>query len=175
MFIPDLTQFPACHPPSPYDQPVYCERNGIWGVVQLPQNAILYAVGWLDNHIPVTGIIPDECIIALLRASIQNAIIHEGMLGWYDCKLCSSDEQLYPNGKIGPIIHWQGQSHRIYGQGHHIVRLENVFYVCPALILHYILDHHYKPPEEFLKALIHGLILTYDDLYWKTENPLGKT
>ena len=38
--------------------------------------------------------------------------------------------------------------------------------MCPALILHYILDHGYRPPEEFLRALLQGAFLIGDDLVW---------
>jgi hypothetical protein len=36
--------------------------------------------------------------------------------------------------------------------------------MCPALILHYILDHEYKPPEEFIQAVEQGRFLRPDDL-----------
>jgi hypothetical protein len=166
MFIPDLTQFPVDHPPSPYNHPVIHRRDGVWGIVQLPPNTHLYAVGWLDNCVPVTGQIPDECITALFIANVHNTIISDGTLGWHDCELCS---------KNGPVIHWQDQQHPLRGQGHHLVRIENSVYMCPELILHYILDHNYKPPDEFLKALIHGSFLTYDDLIWLAEDPWRQT
>ena len=37
-------------------------------------------------------------------------------------------------------------------------------YMAPSLLLHYILDHDYRPPTEFLKALSKGRFLTEDDL-----------
>ncbi len=36
--------------------------------------------------------------------------------------------------------------------------------MAPALVLHYILDHHYRPPDEFAEAVIIGSFLTSEDL-----------
>jgi hypothetical protein len=36
--------------------------------------------------------------------------------------------------------------------------------MAPALILHYILDHHYRPPDEFIEAVIVGSFLTSAEL-----------
>jgi hypothetical protein len=42
------------------------------------------------------------------------------------------------------------------------VEHEGRVYVCPALILHYILDHSYRPPDEFVQAVTQGRFLTRD-------------
>ena len=36
--------------------------------------------------------------------------------------------------------------------------------MCPVLILHYILDHKYQPPSEFVRTVTEGGFLTTDDL-----------
>jgi hypothetical protein len=36
--------------------------------------------------------------------------------------------------------------------------------MAPALLPHYILDHGYRPPDEFLDAVAKGRILTEEDL-----------
>jgi hypothetical protein len=36
--------------------------------------------------------------------------------------------------------------------------------MAPVLILHYILDHGYKPPDDFIEAVIAGKCLSMDDL-----------
>ena len=33
---------------------------------------------------------------------------------------------------------------------------EGVTYAAPNLIYHYIVDHHYLPPEEFIRAVLEG-------------------
>jgi hypothetical protein len=41
--------------------------------------------------------------------------------------------------------------------------------MAPVLILHYIVDHGYNPPEEFIDAVQNGQILTTGDLIWVEE------
>jgi hypothetical protein len=36
--------------------------------------------------------------------------------------------------------------------------------MAPALLPHYIIDHHYHPPQIFIDAVINGKFLTTDDL-----------
>jgi len=45
--------------------------------------------------------------------------------------------------------------------------------MCPALILHYILDHHYKPPQVFIQAVIQGVFLEESDLIFVEVENLG--
>jgi hypothetical protein len=39
-------------------------------------------------------------------------------------------------------------------------------YISPVLILHYILDHGYRPPDEFIEAVGQGEFLRPSDLVW---------
>ena len=166
MFIPDLTRFSADHPPSPYNFPLPCKRNDRWGVGQLPPGAVLCAVGWLGASVPATGQTPDPCIDTLFNAYGRHATFTDGTAGWHDCEMCSAPEAWYPDGQVGPIIQWRKQPLRLYGHGHHLIRFQDTVYMCPALILHYILDHDYRPPDEFLQALPQAVFLTHDDLVW---------
>ena len=36
--------------------------------------------------------------------------------------------------------------------------------MCPVLIVHYVIDHRYRPPDEFVKAVVEGKFLTSADL-----------
>jgi hypothetical protein len=45
-----------------------------------------------------------------------------------------------------------------------VVQLEQVVYMAPELLLHYILGHEYSPPEEFLEAVANGRFLSEADL-----------
>lgn len=170
MYIPDLTCLPATHPPSPYDFPLPLMRDGKWGIGLLPSGVELYAVGWLGNNVPHIGHVSDKCISALFNAYVNKAIFSDDMQGWHNCQLCSTTEEWYPDGKIGPIVHWQGQSLRLFGHGHYLVRYGKSVYIAPALILHYVLNHSYQPPDEFVQAVSQGDFLTYDDLIWKENH-----
>jgi hypothetical protein len=109
--------------------------------------------------VPTTGPTLDECIDGLFDVYNRRLVFPDGSLGWHDCELCTTETQWYPGGQIGPVIRWKGQELRVCGHRHHLEH-EGRVYVCPALILHYILDHGYRPPEEFVRAVIEGRFRT---------------
>jgi hypothetical protein len=121
-----------------------------------------YPVGWLGSSVPTSGPTPDECVERLFDAYAGGLRIPDGSLGWHNCEICTTGAEWYPGGQIGPVIRWRGQELRLYGHGHHLVQHEGRVYVCPALILHYILDHGYRPPDEFVRAVTQGRFLTRD-------------
>ena len=47
--------------------------------------------------------------------------------------------------------------------------------MAPALLLHYILGHQYRPPDEFLEAVTQGRFLSENDLLvnWRAPGELG--
>jgi len=163
MFIPDLQEFPSAHPPTPYGFPLPILRGGEFGSGVLPAGTVLRAVGWLGDRVPSSGDTPDECIDGLVVAYETQRVLSDGTRGWHDCEICKTDRQHYPGGMIGPVIHWRGRDLRLYGHGHYLIRIRNVVYMAPALLLHYILDHHYRPPDEFVEAVIVGEYLTPED------------
>jgi len=90
----------------------------------------------------------------LMLAYESERIISDASRGWHDCEICTTREQRYPGGMAGPVVRWRGRDLRLYGHGHYLVRNENVVYIAPALLLHYILDHQYRPHGEFLEAVL---------------------
>ena len=147
----DLHKFPEGHPPSPYEFPVSIFNVG---EVYLPAELQLFAVGWIEEAGFTTGAVPEECIEALI-AAYPTKIIPDGTRGWHTCTLCEVEI---------PEIEWEGKKVDISGYGHYLVRYEKAVYMAPALLLHYILDHHYCPPQIFIDAVIKGKFLTTDDL-----------
>jgi hypothetical protein len=121
-----------------------------------------YPVGWLGSTVPTTGPVPDECIVRLLDAYKRGLCLSDGWLGWHNCEICTTEGEWYPGGQIGPVVRWKGEELRLYGHGHQLVEHEGRVYVCPALVLHYILDHGYRPPDEFVLAVVRGRFLTRD-------------
>ncbi|MBI9046781.1 MAG: hypothetical protein JEZ06_20010 [Anaerolineaceae bacterium] len=166
MYIEDLTQLPPNHPPSPYNFPVFIQRDNRWGKGLLEEGLILYTVGWLGDFVPSEGKTPSECITRLCNAYKAKLAFSDGTGGWHNCELCHTENEWYPGGKVGPIINWQNEQIRLYGHGHFIIRHNVYVYLFPALILHYILDHGYKPPETFIEAVRQGKFLTTNDLVW---------
>ncbi len=157
MKYPDLYKFPEGHPPSPYELPVKIFRVG---EVSLPAGLQLYAVGWIEEAGFTTGDVPDECVEALI-AAYPGKIIPDGTRGWHVCTLCKVEM---------PKPVWKGKTIDVAGTGQYLVRSEQAVYMAPALLLHYILDHHYCPPQVFIDAVHNGKFMTIDDLEKKPSS-----
>lgn len=166
MYIEDLTQLSLNHPPSPYNFPVALKKGNRWGQGVLQLGLTLCAVGWLGDCVPNEGETPSECISQLWEAYKTRMVISDGTAGWHDCELCKGKEERYPGGEVGPIVGWRGRQLRIYGHGHFLIRHNEIVFLSPVLILHYILDHGYKPPEVFIEAVRQGKFLALEDLKW---------
>jgi hypothetical protein len=147
----DLYKFPEGYPPSPYEKPVMIFNVG---EVYLPTDLQLFAVGWIEEAGFTTGAVPEEFVEALV-AAYPTKIVPDGTRGWHTCTLCHV---------VMPKVEWKGKEVDVAGYGHYLVRYEQAVYMAPALILHYILDHHYRPPQIFIDAVINGRFLTTDDL-----------
>ncbi|OGO38169.1 MAG: hypothetical protein A2147_08050 [Chloroflexi bacterium RBG_16_57_8] len=157
MKFEDLYKFPEGHPPSPYE---FAVKIFNVGEVYLPAGLQLFAVGWIEEAGFTTGAVPEECIEALV-AAYPAKIIPDGTRGLHTCTLCKVEL---------PKVGWKGKTVDVKGYGHYLVRHENSVYMAPALLLHYILDHHYRPPQVFIDAVIKGEFLTTDDLEIKRSD-----
>ena len=94
----------------------------------------LRAVGWLgvDQHFP-TG--PTEATaFAKLKDLLRDPWQPTVRCGVHHCELCQYDPP-------------SGQANLFVPNG-------TMIFVCPELIVHYIAAHHYRPPEEFLDAVL---------------------
>ena len=67
--------------------------------------------------------------------------------GFHVCELCS-----HPKG-LSPEQDWEWGKSRA-SNGEIRVILGSTTYAAPLLIVHYIQEHGYLPPEEFLRAVI---------------------
>ena len=166
MYIEDLTRLPPNHSPSPYSFPVPLQKDSNWGQGILQDGLVLCAVGWLGDSVPSEGKTPSECISQLWDAYKSKLVISDGLAGFHNCELCDGENEWYPSGDAGPIIRWRGQPLRIRGHGHFLIRINEIVFLSPVLILHYILDHGYKPPDAFIEAVRQGEFLAPNDLIW---------
>jgi hypothetical protein len=95
---------------------------------------ILTAVGWLENEKPfATGKVPIDFFEKLSELQ-KNPWTFAFFCGFHECSICQF------KGKSG---------------------IKNIFiphnkkiYVCPELITHYINNHFYLPPDEFIEAVL---------------------
>lgn len=98
-----------------------------------PANHI--AVGWLENGKSYTkGKIPEEIVNKIYELYNTSEIRHR-FCGYHKCDFCD-----YVNVELGATTIW--------------VTYKEVIYNCPALIIHYIEKHNYRPPGEFIEAVL---------------------
>ena len=94
----------------------------------------LKAVGWLSKGHPYSkGEVPVR-IFLKIQALLEDAWQPSGGFeGWHECELCEEPQ----NESIKNLF----------------IPGENLIYVSPEGILHYIELHSYKPPEEYMSAV----------------------
>ena len=91
----------------------------------------LRAIGWLQpNHEHARGKVSHD-LLSVLRAHTQSAFQPCAFGGWHDCEFCGNCK----------------------GYSNIIVPTAEVVYVAPEMIVHYITEHGYCPPDEFFAAL----------------------
>ncbi len=97
------------------------------------------AVGWLGKRVPNKpkfGFLkrdshfPSDLLDALHHYSETN-FHDDGDLGLHECAICG----------------------KIESRGEFWIQCEEITYVLPMMVLHYIEDHEYTPPPEFTEAL----------------------
>lgn len=110
-------------------------------------------------------------------------LIFTDYCGFHNCEICSDEEHHHARGRIETVLDWEGQEIKgwrlepnvswkgqeltVIGLGHHLIRCGQIVYMAPALLLHYIQCHQYKPPDEFVNAVIDGRFLTQEDLVFR--------
>ncbi|MGX2996276.1 DUF7919 family protein [Streptomyces sp. JNUCC 64] len=127
-----MTHYPDL---SPYS---YEEGDG------LPLN-----VGWLGaGRAYARGVVDDRVVDALrmLSATYENQ-----MRGVHFCEFCAVDRPTVLGGPDLATTVWLGSAEiRVTGA-------DGTAYAAPNLVIHYITDHLYRPPEEFCRAALEAV------------------
>lgn len=96
-------------------------------------------VGWLSADHPFpTGPVPDDLIPRLTLYLDVVAIQTRGLHG---CPFCNDRYAYREEGNLGSA------EFRVFGA-------DDTVYAAPTLILHYIARHKYRPPPEFVAAVL---------------------
>ena len=109
---------------------------------------VIRHVGWLEaGHAHAQG-----PVAAGDLALIERLVLHTwrppfAANGWHDCSLCGRK----PGD--GPLRRTIEGQRAILGAWQIYVPDGDVMYEAPTLILHYVEDHGYLPPEAFLRAV----------------------
>ena len=129
---------------------------------QLPAGMNLRSVGWLSyEHAFSIGPV-QASVIAQFERLLETPFTPWQYLGFHRCDLCSATRRdalsdavqpaVFPDPRIAlppPIARYNSE-----GTRNLLVPGDHEIYACPELILHYIGDHGYSPPEEFCRALL---------------------
>lgn len=98
------------------------------------------AVGWLDIEYPFpTGKTEDE-FKQKLSLLIQNRVFL--FRGSHACQFCQNPDKtrMHPHSGNGSIVVGSTQ--------------KDVVYEAPVLIYHYVVDHNYLPPTDFIDSVL---------------------
>jgi hypothetical protein len=103
------------------------------------------SIGWIDRDHPYKlGDVPSNFLDSLWNFCFYPTLLK---LGYYECSFCNTPVS-------GLLANRNGQE-TVLGAGEiWIFGKNDLFYVAPDLIYHYITCHNYCPPEEFIQAVL---------------------
>ena len=104
-------------------------------------------VGWLDrDHAYPQGEAPVGFLDRLWAFCRERVNLTRGV---HECELCS-EPTFGVRVQCGDEELWLGSAEiRVFSR-------EGSTYAAPNLIYHYVVEHHYRPPEEFIQAVLAG-------------------
>lgn len=111
------------------------------------------AVGWLHpDHPYIKGEVPVEFLTRLKEFVSQagesaRALYFGAAGGFHSCEFC-------------------GKAHGIHNFG---IPSDGLLYIAPEMIVHYIEEHGYQPPSEFVRAVFRSALPVSDEYQVETE------
>lgn len=101
-------------------------------------------VGWLaEGHEVPVGDVPEGFVEALLELAKDTVNVYRGV---HFCDFCPTFQDARMNVRFRDVFIGSGEIH-VRGR-------EGRVYVAPALVVHYVADHGYRPPPEFVDAVL---------------------
>ncbi len=111
-------------------------------------------VGWLSQTKPfLKGETSPEFKAKLFEFCLDDNVVRIAR-GFHTCEFCDVDDKEsfeQTKARYGKKAYWMS-----IGDGEIRVIGKSVVYAAPTLIYHYILEHNYKPPYEFIEAVLCG-------------------
>ena len=103
-------------------------------------------IGWLGRGIDYTSGMVEQNFIDRLWLFCLTPVSQTR--GFYECHLCS-------NPAIGPLVfEYNSQKIKLGRSEIRVIGKNGIVYAAPDLIMHYVCDHHYQPPIEFIEAVL---------------------
>lgn len=128
MYYPDLSFYPS-------------EGKAVVG------GYLRLSVGWLAAKQPYTQGDVSVAFTDHLWVLCRNSVLH--MLGYHKCPFCS-------NSAFGVLEQNGSEELRLGSAEIRVLGKNKIIYAAPDLIYHYVVEHHYRPPNEFVQAVLEG-------------------
>lgn len=110
-------------------------------------------VGWLSREMPFEKGVTSQQFKDRLLEFCSDELVINIMRGFHACEFCNLSYEQWADkrNKPGEKNHWAS-----IGDGEIRVLGKSAVYAAPSLIYHYVIDHQYKPPDEFVEAVLTG-------------------
>lgn len=109
----------------------------------------LINIGWLSADHPYSiGAVPEELVAKLTRLCRIGVRRTRGL---HRCEFCVSPER--SSRKPATSLHDEKGEFVVGGAEIRVPSPSGVTFAAPDMIIHYVTDHGYRPPDEFLDAL----------------------
>jgi hypothetical protein len=121
--------------------------------------------GWLDaSREYARGPVPIE-VVAILSELCRGTTLRTR--GWHYCNLCVSDSD---RQSVADYVKSVAQSDRgdftVGSAEVHVRGPSAVTFVAPDMVIHYVVVHGYRPPEDFVKAVLESPSCADSDTAW---------
>lgn len=105
-----------------------------------------YNIGWLDGEHPFPTGNVDWVFLDIINSLLLSRVMHTR--GIHACNICDPEKIIEMKIRGNKILLGTAEI-RVFSSSGKV-------YAAPDLLVHYILEHSYCPPGEFLKALQDG-------------------
>jgi hypothetical protein len=115
----------------------------------IPAGVSAVNVGWLEpGQEYMQGEVPED-FIDVLAVTVRDSRRMK-MRGWHSCQLTHVGyAEPYPT-----TVDVGGQKVSLGGAEIRVVAKSGEWLIAPDLVLHYVLNHSYKPPTDFIEAVL---------------------
>jgi hypothetical protein len=108
----------------------------------------LVNIGWLSAEHPYpTGPVPDDLVAKLARICRHGV---QRTRGFHRCEFCARPEGAF---RAPPTTSRDDEGEYFVGGAEIRVAGPGATFAAPDMIIHYVTDHGYRPPDDFLDAL----------------------
>jgi hypothetical protein len=126
-------------------------------------------VGWLDRSVPFSsGSVPQQ-FVHLLGRWFSVARVNQ-MRGIHECNLCREKQWPLLPLHENPSVRFADKTFFLGNWEMWIPASDGRVFASPALIIHYVEVHGYRPPEEFIAAVLNESAMRN----WDAETEFAK-